>query len=49
MFWFRLLPFMGTLSILMGEEGQHLRRTWRAEAVGWILREAPTEKALWHK
>ena len=29
MFWFRLLPLMGILSILMGGEGRHPRRTAR--------------------
>ena len=31
MFWFRLLPLMGILSILTGGEGRHPRRPWRQE------------------
>ena len=32
-FWFRLLPLIGILGVLMGGEGQHPWRTWCGEAV----------------
>ena len=38
MFWFRLLPLMGILSILMGEERRHPRKTRRREKVRWSSR-----------
>lgn len=38
MFWFRLLPLMGILSILMGEERRHPRKTQRGGEVRWSSR-----------
>ena len=46
MFWFHLLPLMGILSILMGGEGRHPRRTWRKEVVRWHSGRDPEHLSL---
>ena len=46
MFWFHLLPLMGILSILMGGEGQHPRRTWGEEEVRWSSGQHPVRLSL---
>lgn len=45
-FWFRLLPLMCILSILMGREGQHAWRTWREEEVRWSSGQDPVRLSL---
>jgi len=45
MFWFRLLPLMGIMSILMGGEGRHSQRTWREE-VRWSSGQDPGHLSL---
>lgn len=42
MFWSRLLSLMGTVSIAMGGEGRHPRRTWREEEVRWSSGQDPS-------
>ena len=46
MFWFRLLPLMGILSIPMGGEGRHPQRTRREEEVRWSSGQDPGHFSL---